>query len=324
MPLMRRNVTIRRSRAAGWARLAGGLALPVLALGVFGMRLGLVPQAALQPVLVAGFALGLAALGLAIYSLADIWVSGAEGAGSAFVGIFYASPVLVVLCFVAAAAVIYPRLSDVTTDVDDPPQFFGPGAAHPVPDPSSIARQVAAYPDITPRVYPLPLGDVYVAARRVMDSSHWRVTREVRPAELPMAASRTNPAPGAAEDTELTQALAAKSVMTQSRGGMATETLPAAEPQADDPLADSVPIDFAVIEATAPTPIFGFIDDVIVRMRVADDGSTIVDMRSASRVGAHDLGQNARRIKGYYSKLDDILQPEPGAAASGGVASAGQ
>ncbi len=314
---------IRRSRAAGWARLAGGLALPVLALGIFGMRIGLVPQAALLPVLVAGFALGVAALGLAVYSLVDIWISGAEGAGSAFVGIFYASPVLVVLGIVAAAAVVYPRLSDVSTDVDDPPRFFAPGAAHAAPSRDAIARQVAGYPDIVPRTYPLPLGDVFVAARGVMDSNKWTVTREVRPAELPMAASRTTPAPVVTEDAELTQALAAKSVMTQSRGGMAMETLPDAEAQADIPITEQPPVDFAIIEATAPTPVFGFLDDVVVRMRVADDGSTIVDMRSASRIGAHDLGQNARRIKSFFEKLDAILQPEPGAAA-GGVASAGQ
>jgi Protein of unknown function (DUF1499) len=319
MPLMRRNVTIRRSRAAGWARVTGGLALPVLALGVIGMRAGVVPQLALQPVLVAGFALGLSALALAVYALADIWVSGADGAGSAFVGILYAFPVLVILCLVAAAAIYYPRLSDISTDINDPPQFSDPGAAHPAPGADSIDRQLAAYPEINSRTYPLPFGDVFVAALGIMKSDHWTVTHEVRPAELPMAASRTNPAPVVAEDPELTQALAAKSVMTQSRGGIATQTLPTEEPSP----AQSAPVDFAILEATAPTPIFGYIDDVVVRMRVAADGSTIVDMRSASRIGAHDLGQNARRIESFYTKLDAVLQPRPGADGSG-VASASQ
>ena len=171
MPLMRRNMTIRRSRAAGWARLAGGLALPVLALGVVGMRSGLVPQLALQPVLVAGFALGLVALGLAIYSLVDIWVSGADGraarrsSASSMPRRSSSSSALV-----AAAAIVYPRLSDVTTDVDDPPRFSRRGRAAPgSPDAESMARQVAAYPNIVPRLYPLPLGDVFVAARKIMD-----------------------------------------------------------------------------------------------------------------------------------------------------------
>ncbi len=323
MPLMRRNVIVRRSRAASWARLAGGLALPVLALGVIGMRAGVVPQVAVEPVLVAGFALGLAALALAIYSLVDIWGSGAEGAGSAFAGIFYASPVLVILGLVAAAAIIYPRLHDVTTDIADPPQFLGLRAAHPALDPDTIAKQVAAYPELVPRTYPLPLGDVFVAASDVMKASNWTVTREVRPAQLPMATSRSSAASVVDEDPDLTQALAAKSVMTQSRGGVATQTLPAEEPAGGASLEDSPPANTAILEATAPTAVLRFIDDVVVRMRIGDDGSTIVDMRSASRVGAHDLGQNARRIKAFYAKLDAILQPDPGAAGSG-VASAGQ
>jgi hypothetical protein len=305
MPLMRRNVTIRRSRAAGFARLAGGLALPVLLLGIVGMRVGLVPQQALLPVIVAGFTLGIVALGLAIYSLADIWISGAEGAGSAFAGIFYASPVLVVLGLIAAAATLYPRLSDVSTDLADPPRFFAPGGSHAAPDAAAVARQASSYPEIAPRVYPLPLGNVFEAAAAVIDDNGWVVTREVRPPELPVATAPATLAPVLIEDIGLIEALAGKSTITHSRSGMATETLP---------LGTAPPtIELAVLEAKAPTPLFGFVDDVVVRMRVAEDGATIVDMRSASRLGMHDLGQNARRIRAFLAKLDAILQPEPGA-----------
>ncbi len=326
MPLIRRNITIRRSRAADWARIAGGLALPVLVIGVVGVRAGIVPQVALQPVLVAGFALGIAAIGLALFALADIWMSGVDGAGSAFMALFYASPVLVVLGLVTAAVIVYPRLSDVTTDVDDPPLFVEGGAAHKLPGPESVARQVAAYPQIVPRVYPLPLGDVFVAARKIMELDGWTITREERPEALPMATSRENPKVEIAEDDELALALAAKSVMTQSRAGLATETLPDGDlpTEADLPevqVPEPKPTNVATLEATAPTLVFGFIDDVVVRMTITEDGSTRVDMRSASRVGAHDLGENSRRIKSFFAALDAVLQPEPGAAGSG-VASA--
>jgi hypothetical protein len=164
-----------------------------------------------------------------------------------------------------------------------------------------------------------------VATRSVIDASGWTVTREVRPAFLPMATSRENPPPEPpVEDDELVAALAAKSVMTQSRGGMATELRPVEEPsdgtispfeEAGLPMPEPGP-PTAVVEATAPTPIFGFLDDVVLRMRVTEDGSTQVDIRSASRTGAHDLGQNARRIRAFFASLDAILQPEPGAAGA--------
>lgn len=67
--------------------------------------------------------------------------------------------------------------------------------------------------------------------------------------------------------------------------------------------------DTAVIEATARTPIFAFADDVAIRLLAMPDG-TRLDMRSRSRIGEHDLGQNARRILAFLSDLDAALQGE--------------
>src|SRR5258706_8475908 len=56
------------------------------------------------------------------------------------------------------------------------------------------------------------------------------------------------------------------------------------------------------IEATAPSMLFGFKDDVVVR--IADDaGGTKVDVRSKSRVGRNDFGMNAKRIRDFEAKL---------------------
>jgi hypothetical protein len=43
------------------------------------------------------------------------------------------------------------------------------------------------------------------------------------------------------------------------------------------------------------TPIMGFKDDVVIRVR-GDEGGARLDLRSVSRVGIGDLGANARRI----------------------------
>lgn len=56
------------------------------------------------------------------------------------------------------------------------------------------------------------------------------------------------------------------------------------------------------IEATATSLLFGFKDDVVVRI-VAGRGVTKVDVRSKSRVGRSDLGMNAKRIRAFQSKL---------------------
>lgn len=56
------------------------------------------------------------------------------------------------------------------------------------------------------------------------------------------------------------------------------------------------------IEATATTAMFGFKDDIVIRVRAADKGSEL-DMRSMSRIGKSDVGANAARIRAFIDKL---------------------
>ena len=68
----------------------------------------------------------------------------------------------------------------------------------------------------------------------------------------------------------------------------------------------------ARIEAVARTPILGFRDDVVVRIRPDPDGARI-DIRSTSRYGRHDFGTNAARVASLSEAIDDAvddLKPE--------------
>lgn len=56
------------------------------------------------------------------------------------------------------------------------------------------------------------------------------------------------------------------------------------------------------IEATASTRIFGFKDDIVLRISPSGSGS-VLDMRSMSRVGISDVGANARRIRTFLATL---------------------
>jgi uncharacterized protein (DUF1499 family) len=67
------------------------------------------------------------------------------------------------------------------------------------------------------------------------------------------------------------------------------------------------------VEAVARTPMMGFRDDVVVRVRAAEDGAR-VDVRSASRYGQHDFGANASRVRSLTSDIDDLAgieKPKP-------------
>ncbi|MER3423173.1 MAG: hypothetical protein C4293_08035 [Nitrospiraceae bacterium] len=57
------------------------------------------------------------------------------------------------------------------------------------------------------------------------------------------------------------------------------------------------------IRAEARTRIFQFVDDIAIR--IVDRGEkTVVEVRSASRIGRGDFGQNARNIRAFFEELD--------------------
>ncbi len=60
-------------------------------------------------------------------------------------------------------------------------------------------------------------------------------------------------------------------------------------------------------EAVVSSRLFGFRDDVAIRLTPVKSASSVhtrVDMRSASRVGKSDLGANAERIRAFLADLE--------------------
>lgn len=58
-----------------------------------------------------------------------------------------------------------------------------------------------------------------------------------------------------------------------------------------------------IVEATETSLFFRFKDDVVVRVRPAPGGGSLVDMRSISRVGGSDVGMNAKRVRSFLADL---------------------
>jgi uncharacterized protein (DUF1499 family) len=66
----------------------------------------------------------------------------------------------------------------------------------------------------------------------------------------------------------------------------------------DEPVAGDT-----TFEAVAYSVLLAIPYDVVIRI-VDEQESTYVDMRSASRYGLHDFGENARRIATFLAALD--------------------
>jgi uncharacterized protein (DUF1499 family) len=57
------------------------------------------------------------------------------------------------------------------------------------------------------------------------------------------------------------------------------------------------------IEAVDVSDWFGMTDDIVVRIRPEGTSGTRIDIRSKSRVGESDFGENARRIRAFRDRL---------------------
>ena len=61
------------------------------------------------------------------------------------------------------------------------------------------------------------------------------------------------------------------------------------------------------IEATNRTMIMGYTDDALIRV-TGDDTHALIDVRSASRYGMHDLGANAEHIRELFAEVKAALE----------------
>lgn len=60
----------------------------------------------------------------------------------------------------------------------------------------------------------------------------------------------------------------------------------------------------SVIEGVDTTWLFRFKDDFVIEIRPADNGGSVVHMRSKSRVGKGDVGANAARIRDFFARVE--------------------
>ncbi len=63
----------------------------------------------------------------------------------------------------------------------------------------------------------------------------------------------------------------------------------------------------AQIEATDRSLLFGFVDDIAIRVRPLAS-QTRIDIRSTSRMGRHDFGANAHRIDKFIASVQELMQ----------------
>ncbi len=170
------------------SRRLAALALAVALIGVAAARWGIDPSAALA---VLGGSVGLAAGAIlfALLAFVVIWRTGRQGAGQATAGLFLALLLLAYPAWLAAKAAHAPRLTDLSTDIADPPVFSASrvaqaarGGAPPRSPPAALRRaQAQAYPKILPILLDLDTDEAFAAVRKAVAVSGWRLVEEIPP-----------------------------------------------------------------------------------------------------------------------------------------------
>jgi hypothetical protein len=263
------------SRLAIWARRIALFSLAATLIAVIIVRSGALEIVPALSTLAGALVLACVAILLAFAAGIVIWRQGIGGGRQAVTALLIGAVLIAYPVYLGARASRLPAIYDVTTDPIDPPQF------------DAIAR-------LRPRdANPIAYAGLYAA-----EQQHTAYP-DIDP-----------------DDTTATpqEAYAAAMKVITKRKWRVVDSRPPQGPLPrviDARASQAATVRDGIIEAVARTPILGFRDDVVVRIRPTVDGARI-DVRSASRYGRHDLGTNAKRVRSLIDDIDDVLStPQP-------------
>jgi Protein of unknown function (DUF1499) len=269
------------SQLAIWARRVAFFSLAATLIAIIVVRSGALEIVPALSTLAGALVLAVVAILLALGATISIWFKGVGGLREAITAFFIGFALIAYPLFLGVKGYRLPAIHDVTTDPIDPPRFeviarLRPRDANPIAYEGLYAAQLQhdAYSDIEPDLTDNTPQEAYNAAMKVIAKRKWYVV-DARP--------------------------------PQGGGPQLVDTRPPPSPRSQpQPPPAPPPVRDGYIEAIARTPILGFRDDVVVRVRPTGDGARI-DVRSASRYGRHDFGTNANRVRNLIDDIDDVL-----------------
>ena len=177
------------SAAALWSRRLALFALTVGVMSVGLARSGVVDVTAIlavfgAAVIVAGLGLLLGGAGCVV-----IWRTGRRGVGSIVGGALLAILLLAYPAWLAAQAMRLPALTDISTDLIDPPDFARSSRAlgareqmshEPIPQASREAQR-RAYPGVSPIILDLEADEAWQIVQKAVAARKWRIVDQVMP-----------------------------------------------------------------------------------------------------------------------------------------------
>lgn len=288
----------KKSVSAIWCQRLGIFLIPYFLMATLMHRFGGIQTPQLFVIMAIGLVIAIVALILAIRAASDLWSKGHKGGKLMVRGMLLSLLVLLPFGYYAYLALALPLANDISTNTFRPPEFIktwesrirrsneGINQLADFDDEYS-ERLLIAYPRVGPRRYPAGPERVYQAVNRIIQDRGWKVIASHGIAE---------PAPN--EDVE-------KEKLEDNPKGKKKNSKKTIKP-ADIEVETEQLLEDISIEVTITSLIFGYKYDAIVRI-ISEDVSTLVEMRSSSRWGAHDFGVNAKIIEKFMGDLDLAL-----------------
>ncbi|MFC3694047.1 DUF1499 domain-containing protein [Chenggangzhangella methanolivorans] len=173
----------KRSFFAGAALSLAFFALLVTLYAAALIRFRAIEASAAFPAFLAGLLLAALAVPLSLVAMTVVWRTGRTGGVRALFALLIAAATLAGPAYVAGAGVAAPALTDVSTDLVDPPRFDRAPRDRarvdlPAPvaiSPAQAETQRAAYPDLASLRLPLPPEEASNLAIGVVEERGWRL-----------------------------------------------------------------------------------------------------------------------------------------------------
>ena len=177
------------SAAAVWSRRLASFAVAVALISVALARSSLVDFAPVLAVFGASILFACLALLFSASGAVIIWRTGRRGAGAIIAALFLSILVLAMPTYLTAQAIRLPLLNDVSTDLNDPPEFSRSpratsarnGTAHEGFTAEWRDAQRRAYPALQPIVLDLELDEAWPLVLKAMENRGWRIVEQSRP-----------------------------------------------------------------------------------------------------------------------------------------------
>lgn len=245
------------SPVARWSLRLAIVATLILIYAVLLHRYEFITSPAAFALIAGGCSIAFIALAFGIFAMLTTWVRVQRGLRHAIGGAVLSLVILGYPVSLIGPGVLLPAIHDISTDLNDPPEFTAALAGrpdwantmeHPGNESALADAQRESYPQVTPLFLEMQTDEAFDLAMKVVQDLGWRVVGVEEPAS-----------PGA----------------------------------------------LGQVEAIAYTKILAFANDVAIRVTAVPEG-TLFDVRSISRYGKSDLGDNANRIIDVIQRIEEL------------------